>query len=207
MIKSGIYKIQSIASPEKIYIGSAINLINRKAVHYRDLKLKKHCNTRLQNHYNKYGKNDLVFIILEICKPADLISVEQKYINELTPFFNINKIAGSSLGFTHSLETRYKMSQSHMGRTAWNKGLSLSEEHKKKVGESKKGNTNMLGKKHTLKSKIKMSETRKGRKYTKEHKTNISKALKGREFTETHKLNISKAKKKYYNNLKMKHHE
>ena len=49
------------------------------------------------------------------------------------------------------------------GKTGPNKGKHFSEEHKKKIGETKKGNKNMLGKKHSAESIQKMSEAKKGK--------------------------------------------
>jgi hypothetical protein len=48
--------------------------------------------------------------ILVYCSPAKCIKLEQKYINLLKPEYNILKIAGSSLGKTHSEETRAAIS-------------------------------------------------------------------------------------------------
>jgi hypothetical protein len=51
---SGIYKIQSIINPERVYIGSAISIRNRWCTHKSELKGNKHHSPKLQNHYNKY---------------------------------------------------------------------------------------------------------------------------------------------------------
>ena len=57
---SGIYIIYSIVNGKR-YVGSAVNLKNRKNNHFSELKKRTHCNEHLQNHYNKYGQNDLRF--------------------------------------------------------------------------------------------------------------------------------------------------
>lgn len=65
-----------------------------------------------------------------------------------------------------SLETRKKLSESHKGRIAWNKGKKgcFSEESRKKMGESRKGLKNhFYGKHHTEESRKKMSVKLKGR--------------------------------------------
>jgi GIY-YIG catalytic domain. len=64
MNTSGIYKIESKLKPERIYIGSAINIGQRWRVHLSDLRKQKHHSKKLQNHYNKYGEVDLSFSIL-----------------------------------------------------------------------------------------------------------------------------------------------
>jgi len=161
---SGIYQIKSTTN-NKIYIGSAVNFKNRKADHICTLKRNKH-NQHLQNHFNKYGLDDLVFSILEFCPPKKLIEREQHYMDALNPEFNICKIAGNQLGFKHSEETKKRMSEYHRNRpklvriehskkmkgknnpnfgkhpVPWNKGLRgvqiPSEETRKKMSEAQK---------------------------------------------------------------------
>jgi predicted DNA-binding protein (MmcQ/YjbR family) len=70
----GIYKIQSVIKPERIYIGSAKNIRIRWNIHTSNLKLNRHENKKLQNHYNKYGVNDL-----KLYKMIDFIQ-GQKFI-------------------------------------------------------------------------------------------------------------------------------
>ena len=48
--------------------------------------------------------------IIEYCDKKELIEREQYYIDLLNPSYNILKLAGSSLGFKHSEETKRKMS-------------------------------------------------------------------------------------------------
>ena len=149
MYHSGIYKIESIVHPDRCYIGSAQNIQSRWLLHLADLRKNKHHSPRLQNHYNKYGKDDLVFIILEPCFPEFLIIREQYYLDEYEPFFNINKIANSSLGVKRSAETRKKLSDFRRGRPTGCKGKKrapYSEEFRKKRSEYMKGNQLNKGK-------------------------------------------------------------
>lgn len=95
---SGIYKIQSKIKPERIYIGSAINISHRWNMHLFRLRKKEHHSSKLQNHYNKYGESDLLFSILLGCEISDLIKIEQYFIDSYRPWFNICKVAGSALG-------------------------------------------------------------------------------------------------------------
>ena len=60
-------------------------------------------------------------------------------------------------GISPSEESRRKNSEAHKGKTPWNKGLQQSEESRRKNSEAHKG------KKHTEESKHKISETMKGR--------------------------------------------
>jgi len=154
---SGIYKIESNIKPERIYVGSAVDIKHRWGVHLYDLRKGKHGSKKLQNHYNKYGLEDLRFSVLLGCNKEELIRNEQFFIDSYNPYFNICKIAGSQLGFRHSeeskkkisripsIEERIKMSErrkghkdseetrknkskSHMGLNTWAKGRKVPEE-------------------------------------------------------------------------------
>lgn len=126
-----IYKISSIAKPTRIYVGSAINFENRKSVHLCELKNKKHGNVKLQRHFNKYGKEDLVFSIIEpVENREELIQREQFYIDTFLPYFNICPTAGSNLGRKfgpQSLERRQATSKRHRGvkKTGTSEKLSI----------------------------------------------------------------------------------
>jgi group I intron endonuclease len=143
---SGIYQIQSIINGKR-YIGSAINLRERKNVHFCNLKKNKHHCTKLQHHYNKYGENDLQFSILEFCPIRSLIKHEQYYIDIFHLFsnighpleFNISPIAGSALGVKWSEETKQK----HRGINNPLYGTHFSESHK----------ANMRGERECMKGK------------------------------------------------------
>ena len=102
---SAIYKIQSKIKPNRFYIGSAININHRRDCHLHDLRNNKH-NNKLQRHYNKYKESDLEFLIIEPCLPEFLTTREQYYIDTLKPYFNILPVAGSSLGYKHTEETK-----------------------------------------------------------------------------------------------------
>ena len=76
--------------------------------------------------------------------------------------YNIDN-GGSGVG-SHSEEAKRKMSESHKGKTPWNKGKHLSEEHKIKISEANKGENNpMHGKHHSDEAKQKISEVHKGK--------------------------------------------
>jgi group I intron endonuclease len=122
---SGIYQIQSKIKPERIYIGSAVNINRRWVDHLTRLKRNIHENSKIQRHFNKYGKNDFIFSILIGCDKADLISTEQFFIDSLNPWFNVRKIADSNLGIKkqpHTEEAKEKMRKANLGKIPWNKG-------------------------------------------------------------------------------------
>ena len=162
MILTGIYKIESRLYLERFYIGSSIHMDKRWKEHIKLLLGNKHGNSRLGNHFNKYGLKDLVFSIIEqfdFISKEHLLSREQYYLDALNPWFNIAKVAGSNLG------------------------IKKTEEQCRKNGERKRGNDYMKGKHHTQESKDQMSRSRIGQNkvpHSKEHCDNISKACLGR---------------------------
>ena len=187
-ILSVIYKIRNKIN-NKIYVGSAINFKNRVKVHKHRLRNNIHHSPRLQNSWNKHGGENFLFEVLEICEKDNLINREQYYIDLLNPWFNICKIAGSSLGVKHTDEAKLNMSKAQIGKT-------MSDDAKKKISESHKGmkhsqqtkenirNVNLgkkqlketiekrvqknTGRKNTEKTKLKMSKTHTGKKMSKE---------------------------------------
>ena len=76
-------------------------------------------------------------------------------------------------GSKHTEETKRKMRASHKG----NKGMlgkKHSKESKKKMSEAHKGNKSMLGKHHSEETKRKISEAHRGKKLSEEHKKKIN---------------------------------
>ncbi len=68
------------------------------------------------------------------------------------------------LGKKHTESSKQKNREAHLGKPSWNKGKNTwSDEDKKRIGDSKKGNVYMKGKIHTEESKRKMSASRKGK--------------------------------------------
>jgi len=188
---SGIYQIQSKVKSERIYIGSAQNIRSRWLSHIHDLKKNKHGNSRLQNHFNKYGESDLIFIIVELCFPEFLTAREQYYMNKLKPYFNIRKIAGSNLGLKQSEETIRKKIESLTGKH-WHH----SEETKKKYSDAKKGNKYNLGRHPSEETKQKIRLKLKGRKHSEEENEKNRQSHLGKKHSEEAKLKMRKPKLK-----------
>ena len=63
----------------------------------------------------KYGYSNFSLNILEYCEPSEVIEREQFYIDLLNPSYNILKIAGSKLGFKHTLKTKELMRTASLG--------------------------------------------------------------------------------------------
>lgn len=157
--KSGIYQIKNLIN-NKIYIGCAFLLGNRKWRHFKELRLNIHSNSKLQNAFNKYGEENFVFEIIELCEKKILIEREQYYLNTLLHAdiedsyfdkngYNICRVAKNSAGFKHSEETKIKISKTQMGKKvsqeikdllySYSKGRVVSEETRKKLSMVNKG--------------------------------------------------------------------
>jgi len=169
-MNTGIYLIQSLIKPYRIYVGSAKNITRRWSKHLQDLRLNKHHSPQMQWHYNKYGEDDLLFSILEPCEAQELTNIEQYYLDKHKPYFNTCKTAGNTLGYKHSDESKKKISEAGrgnkytLGREPWNKGLHgykvkpSSEEKKRKISEANKGK--QAGDKHPRYGKHCSEETK-----------------------------------------------
>lgn len=61
--KSGIYKIQSICKPERIYVGSAVYFASRWSIHRVMLRKGNHHSRQMQRYFDKkrrgHGNSDL----------------------------------------------------------------------------------------------------------------------------------------------------
>lgn len=113
--KCGIYQIRNLVN-NKVYIGSSKNLKNRKCHdHLNTLKRNKHQNNHLQNAFNKHGKNNFVFEVIEFCEEKDLKDNEQYWLDRIKPYNrNIGyNIATNTYNHEFSAETKQKMSKNH----------------------------------------------------------------------------------------------
>lgn len=205
MHKPAIYIIKNIIN-NKIYIGSAINYKYRWRKHLKDFASNKN-SLYLQRSWNKYGNSIFSFSILEKIDYDDNLSLleikklllikEQYYLDTLLFAndwilkknknfrklgYNINPVAGSSLGYKHTQKSKDIMSEKR-------KGIKKSKEHKLKIGI---GNKDKIISKET-REKIKLSLT--GYKHTYEAKTNMSKSQLGRKHTKETKLKIGSVHK------------
>lgn len=164
MKSSGIYKIQSKIKPERIYIGSAFDVNKRWRSHLWHLRNNKHHCSKLQRHYNKYGKNDLIFSVIIGCDKSNILTVEQFFLDSLVPWFNTCKKAGSTQGRKLSDETKEKLSSLKKGKPTWNKGKHLSVEHKQNIARAQKGeNNSFYNKNHSETTKVRMKIKNTGR--------------------------------------------
>lgn len=164
---SGIYKIVNKVNG-KYYIGSSKNIINYRWNQHKNLLLKnKHYNDYLQFAWNKYGKDNFDFIIVEKVPKLDLLIVEQKYLdiaqNEKEKCYNLIYTAGGGKVSEYSIQKiRNKLvgkNNPGFGKHPHNFGKHLSEETKRKISLSHIG----IGKNHTEEAKRKISISKKNK--------------------------------------------
>lgn len=122
----GIYSITNTING-KIYIGYTNNLYTRKSLHFSQLIKNKHANFYLQASYNKYGKENFKFEIIEECEEKFLCSLENYWCNLLNSHnrnfgYNI-KPTGDKISMSVSLETKLKMSKTKKGKIPKNINL------------------------------------------------------------------------------------
>lgn len=111
---SGIYQIKNKLDG-KSYIGSSNNIKRRWSEHSARLNMGIHHSNYLQNAWDKYGKENFEIHILFTCPESELIRIEQYCINNYGSEYNMCKIAGRTTG------------------------IKLTEKHKRKISEAKKG--------------------------------------------------------------------
>lgn len=133
MNKAGIYMIVNIINA-KFYIGSAIG--NRLYIRYNNHLLLNSGSKVLAKAVQKYGIKNFAFLILEYCNSniikknhKYLLNKETAYLNKFNPPYNILTVAGSSLGYKHSVDSINKMKKNY------------SQERKDKIGSLNKGKT------------------------------------------------------------------
>ncbi len=205
---SGIYKIQSIIKPERIYIGSSSNVTRRWSGHLCRLRKDAHRSPKLQRHYLKYGESDLLFSLILECNEGEIIKKEQYYIDFHKPYFNISPLAGSTRGVKLSEEARANMSMAHKGHVPWNKGKKgeqkMSDETKRKMSLSRRGNKNALGNKFSEEAREHLSRVRKGKTFSEEHRKKLGEANSRRVWTDEAREKISESRKNESADIRLK---
>jgi group I intron endonuclease len=170
---SGIYCFENLINGHK-YIGQSDNLERRYRHHQNDLKRNKDGCNILQGAYNKYGNENLNFWIIELCEISILNEREKFWIKELHSHcseggYNISWGGDEGMrGRKHSDEVLEKMRKPHPNLNQWGKnnhrfGISMSDSDKKRRSDKLKGEKSYwYGRKHTVESIKKMSESKIG---------------------------------------------
>ena len=158
-----IYKITNIKT-NHFYIGSTIILKKRWNEHKNDLKTNIHHSVYMQRSYNKHGKDCFTYKIISKCPQEYLVKLEQWFIDNLKPKYNMAKNAN-----------RPQL------------GKKLSKERKLQISEFSKNNLYNLGRKASTETKNLMSYQRKGKKLKEE----TIKILKNKEINAVLQYNLN----------------
>jgi len=186
----GVYKIINMING-KTYIGStSISFNKRWSSHKCLLNKNKHTNVLLQKAWNKYGGKSFIFEIVEIVDDKiNVLNREQHYIDEINienkeNYYNICKIAGSTIGMKHSDETKLKISMK-------NTGCVRSDIFKQNISNLHKNNKYNLGRVMSNETKDKISKNNTGHLVSDETKIKISNSKIGHLDSVEHKNKIS----------------
>lgn len=145
-MNTGVYIIKNLINGDS-YIGSTIKsgFLKRKIDHFTKLKCKKHHSIILQHAYNKYGRHNFLFEILEECLPENCIIREQFYLDTLNPKYNVRKIAETNFAVNHSTKTKKLMSDIKLGAKNPFYGKHHSASAKQKISSTHIGNSYAAG--------------------------------------------------------------
>lgn len=174
----GIYKITNLKN-QKFYIGQSKNLNNREHNHFYQLERNEHHNEILQNSFNKHGKENFIFEVLEEID-SNYLSNREKYWLDFYGGLNNKKIYNMKDPLTNEYSdyTKVKVSKIMSGENNPNFGNKWTDEQKENLSKKKKGKTlvEMVGEEKAKKAKEKMSKSQKGRKHPEEVKEKIRQA-------------------------------
>jgi len=183
LLQTGVYAIINVVNGKR-YIGSAAkSFAKRWWCHLAQLRGGYHHSRHLQRAWDKHGEQSFRFEVVERCLAGDCLAVEQRWLDKLRPFdrgrgYNISPTAGSSIGVKFTDEVKAKLSK-------WHKSKTLSEEHRRNIGNAVRGN------KHSEEAKRKISEGHKGKVIPQEMRDRIAAKLRGRKASDETRRKIS----------------
>lgn len=237
--KSGVYRITNKVNG-KIYIGSAKCFQVRASQHKTLLKNNKHQNKHLQASFNKHGAgfctkhgtecskstqcshwaDAFLFEVVEVIngetetrRKREQFFIDQEMKNNWKQCFNCQKKTIINQGPWSYTPEKTKKKLSNIRKKLWenpeyrkqmsasHKGKKHSEKTKEKMSESLKGNKNALGHKRSesvkkqISKKLKNNNNRLGKKHSEETKEKMSTLRKGRKLSMETKEKISLANK------------
>lgn len=170
----GIYAIRNLVN-DKYYVGQSDDIDQRWNEHRSNLRLNKNKpSKRLQSTWNYHGEESFEFIILEECSIDELTEKEQQWLDFIKTgheVYNVGDCVDATMrGVKLSEEHKKKIGDSKRGK----KRKPYSPEHIAKLSAAGKGKKNALGFKQTEETKTKISEANKGKIVSDETKAKMS---------------------------------
>ena len=134
--KSGVYLFINNITKD-LYIGSSLNLTKRMTSHFYYANSDKVTKIVVTRAMRKYKLENFSLAILEFCNANIEVcsKLEQKWIDYYKPSYNVLKIAGSSSGFKHKIETINKLKELFKKENHPNFGKVSSPEKRKAISE------------------------------------------------------------------------
>lgn len=136
--RCGIYCIKNKVN-NKVYIGKSINIYSRLYQHLSDLNTgkRKSKNSHLLNAWEKYGKNNFEYFVLEYLEPIEELVKERelywiKYYDSIDREFGYNLRMDSNTKMIVHKETSEKIS--NRLKKEWSEGIRSN--HGKKLSEN-----------------------------------------------------------------------
>ena len=117
MFESGIYQIVNKAN-NKRYIGRSANLGRRRNTHFSELRRGVHPNGHLQHAYNKYDDDAFSFSVILYVPLQDCTKVEQWFLDDWKPEYNIKTEADGCESFEHTPEAKEKIREASVAMWA-----------------------------------------------------------------------------------------
>lgn len=190
-MSSGIYAIENQVN-NKLYIGSAVDIMSRFCDHKSLLRRNKHHNAHLQNAWNKYGEESFAFFELEHCNKEDLILKEQEIMdtfNAISEGYNIRPDARNNLGVRWSAEQKKRASLRMKGTIGTRRGHENTPEQNAKISMAH------TGKKHSAETRKKIGDASRGRKLSPEHRAALIDANTGSKRTAESRRKMSESQR------------
>lgn len=172
---------------DKWYIGQTVNPEKRFNCHI-DRAINKKDKTYFYNSIRKYGLENFVYCVLEENVLRENLNMrEMDWIEYYDSFYcGYNMTAGGNQTI-FSEEFKRKISESHKGNPGYWTNKHLSEETRKKLSESHKGKPGYWTNKHLIGEKNPFY----GRHHTEESKRKMSESHKGKRMPEETRKKIS----------------
>lgn len=158
---SGIYIILNKIN-NKCYVGSSINIKKRWYEHKLKLNLNEHYNSYLQASWNKYGKENFIFKLIEVCK-TNLAEREQFWMNESKCYirqfgYNARPTSNNNTGYVWTPEQLENLSRAKKGFKHTEEAKDKMRFKKPKMSERMMGNTYNKGRKYSDIEKIEVAK-------------------------------------------------